>query len=91
MTKREAFDFAEVKFNLDLLKVSLAEKQEKEKKRERLVILGMLINIHDQSSLASIFKNYGVIVNCFIEALSLPLSKNIAEPRSVVSFSFLSI
>ena len=48
--------------------LSRGKKQEKEKKRERLVILGMLINIHEQSSLASIFKNYGVIVNCFIEA-----------------------
>ena len=44
------------------------KKQEKEKKRERLAILGMLINIHEQSSLASIFKNDGVVVNCFIEA-----------------------
>ena len=44
------------------------KKQEKEKNRERLVILGILINIHEQSSLASIFKNDGVVVNCFIEA-----------------------
>ena len=44
------------------------KKQEKEKQRERLVILGMLINIHEQLSLASIFKNDGVVVNCFIEA-----------------------
>ena len=53
---------------LDLLQVSLAEKTGEGKKRERLVILGMLINIHEQSSLASIFKNDGVVVNCFIEA-----------------------
>ena len=52
---------------LDLLQVSLAEKTEEGKKRERLAILGMLINIHEQSSLASIFKNDGVVVNCFIE------------------------
>ena len=55
-------------YMLNLLQVSLAEKQEKETKRERLVILGMLINIHELLSLASIFKNYGVVVNCFIEA-----------------------
>ena len=54
--------------DLDLLQVSLAEKTGEGKKRERLVILGMLINIHEQSSLASIFKNDGVVVNCFIEA-----------------------
>ena len=44
------------------------KKQDKEKKRERLVILGMLINIHEQSNLASIFKYDEVVVNCFIEA-----------------------
>ena len=44
------------------------KKQEKEKQRERLVILGMLIHIHEQSSLASIFKSDEVFVNCFIEA-----------------------
>ena len=44
---------------LDLLQVSLAEKQKKEKERERLAILGMLINIHELSSLASIFKMRG--------------------------------
>ena len=60
-----ATKFAEL---VDLLKVSLAEKTGEGKKRERLVILGMLINIHEQSSLASIFKNDGVVVNCFIEA-----------------------
>ena len=53
---------------MDLLRVSLAAKTGEGKKRERLVILGMLINIHEQSSLASIFKNDGVVVNCFIEA-----------------------
>ena len=39
---------------VDLLQVSLAEKTGEGKKRKRLVILGMLINIHEQSSLASI-------------------------------------
>ena len=53
---------------MDLLQVSLAEKTGKGKKRERLVILGMLINIHEESSLAAIFKNDGIVVNCFIEA-----------------------
>ena len=37
------------------------KKQEKEKKLERLVILGMLINIHELSSLASIFKMTGLL------------------------------
>ena len=66
--------FAKLRSDLPLGSTGLAtslsrgKKQEKEKKRERLVILGMLINIHEQSSLASIFKNYGVVVNCFIEA-----------------------
>ena len=32
------------------------QKREKEKKRERLVILGMLIDIHEPSSIASILK-----------------------------------
>ena len=37
------------------------KKQEKEKKRESLVILGMLIDIHGVSSLASIFKMAGLL------------------------------
>ena len=53
---------------MDLLQVSLAEKTGEGKQRERLTILGMLIHIHEQSSLASIFKNDEVVVNCFIEA-----------------------
>ena len=53
---------------VDLLQVSLAEKTGKGKKRQRLVILGMLIDIHGQSSPTSIFKNDGIVVNCFIEA-----------------------
>ena len=75
---------------LDLLQVSLAEKTGEGKKRERLVILGMLINIHELSSLASIFKCRG---SCQLlhRCLSRPLSKNIAEPSSVVSLYFLSI
>ena len=46
---------------LDLLPVSLVEKTEEGKKRERLVILGMLINIHELSSIASIFKMTGLL------------------------------
>ena len=37
------------------------QKREKDKKREGLVILGMLINIHELSSLASIFKMTGLL------------------------------
>ena len=37
------------------------EKTGEGKKRERLVILGMLINIHELSSLASIFKMTGLL------------------------------
>ena len=45
---------------LDLLQVSLAKKKrEKEKKRERLVIFGMLINIHELLSLAPILEMTG--------------------------------
>ena len=41
---------------------SLSRKKTGEgKKRERLVILGMLINIHELSSLASIFKMTGLL------------------------------
>ena len=46
---------------VDLLHVSLAEETGEGKKRERLVILGMLINIHELSSLASIFKMTGLL------------------------------
>ena len=46
---------------MDLLQVSLAEKIGEGKKRERLVILGMLINIHELSSRASIFKMTGLL------------------------------
>ena len=46
---------------MDLLQVSLVEKTGEVKKRERLVILGMLINIHEASSLASIFKMTGLL------------------------------
>ena len=66
------------------------QKREKEKKRERLVILGMLINIHEISSLLPFSKWQGC---CQLShrSLSRPLSKSIAEPRSVVPLSFLSI
>ena len=47
--------------NVDLLQVSIAEKTGDGKKRERLVILGMLINIHELSSSASIFKMKGLL------------------------------
>ena len=46
---------------MDLQQVSLAAKTGERKKRERLVILGMLINIHELSSLASIFKMTGLL------------------------------
>ena len=49
------------KIYLDLQQVSLAKKREKEKMLERLVIHGMLINIHELSSLASIFKLTGLL------------------------------
>ena len=41
--------------------LSRKKKQEKDKKREKLVILGMLIDIHELSSLASIFKMTGLL------------------------------
>ena len=62
------FDGQNLCFQWTCYKSLSRKKQEKEKKRERLVILGMLINIHEQSSLASIFKNDEIVVNCFIEA-----------------------
>ena len=37
------------------------KKRKKENKRERHVILGMLINIHEQSSLCPIFKMTGLL------------------------------
>ena len=46
---------------MDLLQVSLMEKTGERKKRERLVILGMLIDIHELSNLASIFKRTGLL------------------------------
>ena len=46
------------------------KKREKEKKRERLVILGMLINIHELSGLASMFKMTGA-VSCVLGILPL--------------------
>ena len=46
---------------MDLQQVSLATKTGEGKKRERLVILGMLINIHEPSSLASILKITGLL------------------------------
>ena len=46
---------------LDLLQVPLAEKMGEGKKPERLVILSMVINIHELSSLSSIFKMTGLL------------------------------
>ena len=43
-------------FSMELQQVSLAAKTGEGKRRERLVILGMLINIHELSSLVSILK-----------------------------------
>ena len=48
-------------FSLDLQQVSLAANTEEGKKRERLVILGMLINVHELPTLASIFKMTGLL------------------------------
>ena len=47
---------------MDLLQVSLTGKTGERKKRERLVILGMLNNIHELSSLVSIFKMTGLLL-----------------------------
>ena len=77
---------------LDLLQVSLAEETGRGKTRERLVILGMLINIYELSSLASIFKMTGLLSTVSSKlGVCHCQKKNIAEPRSVVSLSFLSI
>ena len=46
---------------LGLLQVSLVEKTEEGKKQERLVILGILIDIHELSRCASIFKMMGLL------------------------------
>ena len=65
---------------MDLLQVSLAEKEQKEKMRERPVILGILINIHELSSLASIFKMTGLL-----STFSLKLELAIVKEHSRAS------
>ena len=67
-----------------------AAKTGKAKKRERLVILGMLINIHELLSLLP-FSKLRHCCQLFHRSLSRPLSKNIAEPPSAISLSFLSV
>ena len=46
---------------MDLQQVSVAANTEEGTKRERLVILGMLINVHELPTLASIFKMTGLL------------------------------
>ena len=59
--------------------------------RDGLVILGMLINIHELSSRASIFTMTGLLSTVSSKLNESAIVKNLAEPRSTVSFSFLSI
>ena len=66
---------------MDLLQVSLAEKTGEGKKRERLVILGMLINIHKLFGLASMFKITGV-VSCVLGIL--PLMKSAQRLKTLI-------
>ena len=56
------------------------QKREKEKKRERLVILGMLINIHELSSLASI-----LIITGLLSTVSSKLESAIVKEHRRVS------
>ena len=56
------------------------QKREKEKKRERLVILGMLINIHELSSLASI-----LIITALLSTVSSKLESAIVKEHRRVS------
>ena len=74
--------------NVDLLKVSLAEKQGqgKEKKRERLVTLGMLFNNDELSSLASIFKMTG-----FLSTVSSKLKSVIVQPTTQATKYYKSL
>ena len=67
------------------------QQREKNKKRERLVLLGMLINIHELLSLASIFKMTGSLSTVSSKLEWAIVKEHRAEPRSVVSLSFLSI
>ena len=65
---------------VDLLQVSLAAKTGEGKKRERLVILGMLINIHELSSLASI-----LIITGLLSTVSSKLESAIVKEHRRVS------
>ena len=56
------------------------QKREKETKRERLVILGMLINIHELSSLASI-----LIITGLLSTVSSKLESTIVKEHRRVS------
>ena len=94
-TPHPAFKFEQTKWGKLHTAAGLATslsrgKREKKKMRERLVKLGMLINIHELSSLLPFSKWQGCC-QLYHRSLSRPLSKNIAEPCSVVPFSFLSI
>ena len=77
-------------FNSTCYKSLSRKKKEKEKKRERLVILGMLINIHELSSLASIFKMTGLL-STVPSKLELVIVKEHRRARSVISLYFLSV
>ena len=61
------------------------------KTRERLVILGMLINIHELPSLASIFKRTGLLLTVSSKLESAIVKEHHRESLSVVSLCFLSI
>ena len=65
--------------------LSRIKKQEKKNKRERCVILGMLINIHELSSLASIFKMTGLL-----PTVSSKLESAIVKERRRASLCFIN-
>ena len=67
------------------------QQREKNKKRERLVILGMLINIHELLGLPSIFKMTGSLSTVSPKLEWAIVKEHRAEPCSVVSLFFLSI
>ena len=74
---------------MDLLQVSHRRTGEGNK-RERLVILGILIDIHELLSLASIFKMMGLLSTVSLK-LESAIIKEHCRPHSVVSLYFLSI
>ena len=55
------------------------------------MLLGMLINIHELLSLASIFKMTGSLSTVSSKLEWAIVKEHRAEPRSVVLLSFLSI